>query len=72
MHAFGRVDIPPSIQLLRISSATFAVALDEYRSRWDAGLSFTDWTTVALMRERGIDHLATFDRGFAPWARIVR
>ncbi|MGQ0534620.1 MAG: type II toxin-antitoxin system VapC family toxin [Methanobacteriota archaeon] len=69
--AFGTDELPPLADVLRVSTPTFAAALADYRARWDAGLSLTDWTTVAVMRERGIEHLATYDAGFGPWADVV-
>lgn len=70
---FGRPGVTPAVrEVFRVHGTVFAAALDGYRRRWKAGLSFTDWTTLALMEAHRIDALATFDAGFEPWVRVVR
>jgi predicted nucleic acid-binding protein len=69
---FGRAGHRPIVRdVLRVHGGVFASALDAYRTRWKAGLSFTDWTTVELARVHHIDAVASFDQGFAAWLDVV-
>jgi predicted nucleic acid-binding protein len=71
-HFFGSPDGPPlAHSVLRIHSARFARALERYQTHFDAGLSFTDWTSVVCLEEQRIDAIATFDGGFEAWATVV-
>jgi predicted nucleic acid-binding protein len=63
--ALGSEDGPPIVATLhRIHTMRFARATTLYRKHASRGLSFTDCTTLALASERGLDQIATFDRGF--------
>lgn len=56
--------IPRFITLLRVNEGIFNEAwrlFNEYSSR---GLNFTDCTTIALMKSKGIDYLISFDEKF--------
>lgn len=69
---FGRPGVRPLTEdVLRVSGPVFAASLERYLGTWPARLSFTDWTSLLLMEERGVGSIATFDRGFARWARVV-
>jgi len=54
----------PLLPLVRVSDTAFAAAIPLYRRHFRRGLSFTDCTTLAVIAERGVDLLASFDRGF--------
>lgn len=68
---FGTESHAPLATIHQVHGARFAASLDRYRSAFDAGLSLTDWTTLVIMEEQGIEAVATFDRGFRGWARVV-
>lgn len=63
--------VPVVDDVLRVHSGRFAAALERYRAEFDRGLSFTDWTSVVLVEEEGIDAIATFDRGFKGLVDVV-
>lgn len=70
---FGSEETAPTIvEVHRVHATRFAKALEHYFREFDRGLSFTDWTIVVLMREKGIDTLATFDSGFDGLVNVVR
>lgn len=70
---FGRPAARPLVEgVLRVSAPCLAASLERYLKKWPAGLSLTDWTSVVLMEERGIEAIATFDRGFEAWVQVVR
>ncbi len=50
--------------LVRVEERVFAEAWALFKSGRFRGLSFTDHTILALMKERGIDTLVSFDTGF--------
>lgn len=52
------------LPLVRVTDAAFARAIPLFRRHFRRGLSFTDCTILAVMAERGIEPLASFDRGF--------
>ncbi len=47
-----------------VGEETFFRALDAFRRSGRRELSFTDWTTVALVREGRADAVASFDEDF--------
>jgi hypothetical protein len=63
--------VKPLARLLRVDAAAFSDAWAAFRSKRSRGLSFTDQTTVALMRQAGIDSLVSFDSGFDGIVRRV-
>lgn len=70
--AFGSEDRPALLGTIhRVHSGRFAAALQRYRREFSRGLSLTDWTTLVVMDEVGIDAVATFDQGFRGLAKIV-
>lgn len=60
----GVGDYPPVFEILRVNRATFDDANEFFERYDDQGLSFTDATTVAAMKRRGIDHVLSFDTDF--------
>lgn len=63
--AFGASNAPPLVtDVLRVHGHRFAAALARYRTEFQRGLSFTDWTNVVLMDEEQIVTIGTFDAGF--------
>ena len=61
-----------SIEILHITSDTFRESASIYLAQ-SGSLSFTDCTTVQLMKENNIEYLATFDAGFKkiPGIKVV-
>ena len=55
---------PQLYEMLRVSAAAFADAVDTFEKYDDQSLSFTDATTVALCRRHGIDTVLSFDDDF--------
>ena len=51
-------------RLLVTDRASFEAAVDVFERYDDHGLSFTDATTIALVDERDIDHVLSFDDDF--------
>ena len=69
---FGRAEAPPVVtSIIRIHSGRFATALERYRKHFDAGLSFTDCTSLVAMADERIKQIATFDAGFRAFADVV-
>lgn len=60
----GRGAFPRAFLLLHVDEARFRAGVEVFEAYPDQGLSFTDATTVALMEERGIDRVLSFDDGF--------
>jgi predicted nucleic acid-binding protein len=56
--------IPAVANLVRVGERAFADAWETFKKARYRGLSFTDHTTLAVMNERRIDMLVSFDRGF--------
>lgn len=54
----------PRIRILSVSGEIFDFAWQKFKSFEENPISFTDCTTLALMEERRIDNLASFDSGF--------
>jgi len=53
-----------SFRVLKVDDRTFRLSWQKFRSQRGTKLSFTDSTTVELMRQNGIKNIATFDREF--------
>jgi predicted nucleic acid-binding protein len=60
------------MELLHTTEEVFRHAWETMRDHADAGLSFTDWVTVQLVRRRGIDVVASFDRRLDAWVRRIQ
>lgn len=54
----------PFIVMLRVTEDLFADAWANFVKYGKGGLSFTDCTSLALMSEREIETIASFDTGF--------
>ncbi len=52
------------LRLLYVDRAAFADAWRIFNRYAERRLSFTDATSIALMRRHGIDHIISFDRHF--------
>ncbi|MEM2123351.1 MAG: PIN domain-containing protein [Candidatus Bathyarchaeia archaeon] len=56
--------IPSLVRLIRVDERTFAEAWAVFKTGRFEGLSFTDHTILAQLREFKIDFLISFDKGF--------
>ncbi len=54
-----------AVERLLINEETFRQAWEFFKARGDIGLSFTDATSMVLVRKKGIDAVFTFDSHFA-------
>jgi predicted nucleic acid-binding protein len=54
-----------AIERLPIDEQTFRQAWEFFKARGEIGLSFTDATSIVLIRKKGIDTVFTFDSHFA-------
>jgi len=55
---------PPFLAILRVSEDDFKEAWSLFSKHAERRLSFTDCTSIALMRKRGIETIVSFDRDF--------
>lgn len=53
-----------TMKMLEIDKPIFDVAWKIFKTQKRTTFSFTDCTTMALMKERGIKNIATFDKDF--------
>lgn len=60
----GAGTYPKAYELLPVSAAVFADAVDIFEQYDDHALSFTDATTVALCRRHDLDAILSFDDEF--------
>ncbi|MFC7075152.1 type II toxin-antitoxin system VapC family toxin [Haloarcula halophila] len=60
----GHGSFPEAVRMLFVGHEQFHDAIEIRRAYDDQALSFTDATTVAVMRDRGIDHVLSFDDDF--------
>lgn len=60
----GTDDFPDVYELLLVGIDTIRESVDVFERYADQSLSFTDAATVALVREREIDHVLSFDDDF--------
>lgn len=51
-----------SVEILKIDEAVFEDSWEIFRNQGNSRLSFTDCTSISLAKERGIEHVATFDK----------
>jgi predicted nucleic acid-binding protein len=54
----------PMLLIARTTESTFSEAWGLFQKHAQRGLSFTDCASLALMKERGIDQIASFDSDF--------
>lgn len=54
----------PRIRVLRVTEKSFDKAWKKFNSFEENPISFTDCTTLALMEEKRIENLASFNSGF--------
>lgn len=60
----GGGQYPPTYRMLRIDSRTFEHTVEIFEQYDDQRLSFTDASTIALVREHDIDTVLSFDDDF--------
>ncbi len=53
-----------SLKLMRIEEDVFFDAWKIFQSQKGTRLGFTDCTTIAMMKQNGINNIATFDKDF--------
>ena len=66
--------MPPSPRvfgLLHVEEDLFEAAANRFLASSSRTVSFTDWTSVELMREFDIDRLATFDPGLRGLVPVI-
>jgi predicted nucleic acid-binding protein len=56
--------IMDSTEVLKVDSSTFEKAWEIFKRQKKVTFSFTDCTILALMQEKGIKNIATFDEDF--------
>jgi predicted nucleic acid-binding protein len=61
----------PFAKILNIEVTTFGGAWTLFRRFSDSTLSFTDCTSLTLMKTYGIDMIASFDSGFDAFAKRI-
>lgn len=54
----------PRIETVPISQEDFSLAWSKFQTFRDKSLSFTDCTSLAVMKRRGIERIMSFDSGF--------
>ncbi|MEM2925725.1 MAG: PIN domain-containing protein [Methanocellales archaeon] len=59
------------LRLIFVTAADLDLALELYQQYFDSELSFTDCTTIALMKRLRIEALFTFDREFQGIVKTV-
>ncbi|MDV3278462.1 MAG: PIN domain-containing protein [Nitrososphaerales archaeon] len=60
-----------AFRMLKVDDEVFRRAWQEFRSQKGTRYSFTDSTTVELMRQNNIRNIATFDREFRGYRELV-
>lgn len=60
----GANSFPQTYEMLSVSAAAFADAVDVFEAYDDQRLSFTDATTIALCDRHAIDAVLSFDDDF--------
>ena len=61
----GKLDkIPPFLIRLNVDEETFKEAWKLFQKYAEKGLSFTDCTSISLIKTKGIKSIMSFDKGF--------
>nr|MDO8061678.1 type II toxin-antitoxin system VapC family toxin [Candidatus Freyrarchaeum guaymaensis] len=60
----GGPEAPPFVVMLRVDEEAFKKAWELFAKYARKGLSFTDCTTIALLRSVGIEKIMSFDADF--------
>ncbi|MDV3243543.1 MAG: PIN domain-containing protein [Nitrososphaerales archaeon] len=60
-----------AFRMLKVDDEVFRRAWQEFKSQKGTKYSFTDSTTVELMRQNNIRNIATFDREFRSYKELV-
>ncbi len=60
----GADSVPQTYEMLRVTAAVFADAVDIFERYDDQQLSFTDATSIALCRRHDVDAILSFDDDF--------
>jgi predicted nucleic acid-binding protein len=67
-----RADFQPILEIVWIDEAMHEQGLTALIAANKAGMSLTDWTSFAIMRERGIAEAFTLDRHFSQQRFTIR
>ena len=59
------------IRMLRVDESAFEAAWNEFAVMKGSGMSFTDCTSIALMRRHGIGAIFSFDRHFIAYREFM-
>ena len=54
----------PWLQVIRVDGPMWAAAREKFRALSKAGLSFTDYTSIAAVELLGLDAIVSYDGGF--------
>ncbi len=60
-----------AVERLLVDEETFRQAWAFFKARGDIGLSFTDATSMVLVRKKGIDAILAFDNHFAKMGLLM-
>ncbi|GBC72171.1 23S rRNA-specific endonuclease VapC20 [Candidatus Calditenuaceae archaeon HR02] len=58
------IGVKPVMTVLKVDDGIFSDAWELFKRYSRKGLSFTDCTSVALVKRRGIHHIMSFDQDF--------
>jgi len=58
------IEIQPFVTILNLDEGAFRASWHLFTAITDRGLSFTDCTSLALLKAHGIEYLASFDTDF--------
>ena len=66
----GEYLLGSEIEMIEVKTEVFNAAWELFKKR--KNLSFTDCTTIELIKAHGIKHLASFDQGFKQFSKEIR
>lgn len=68
------VELKSSAKILRINEDVFENSWKAFKDQKSTKFSFTDCTTVSIMRENNIKNIATFDKDFEKldWLNVIQ
>ena len=66
----GEYLLSDGIEMLEVKTEIFNVAWELFKKR--KNLSFTDCTTIELMKANDVDYLVSFDEGFKQFSKEIK